>query len=663
MSRKTKKTLTKATICGAVFLCSTPWLSMADAMSDESGPVRLKDTVVTATRTEVERFTAPYLVDVVELNDFENNKLTRTPTKALESVPGIMVQKTGYGQASPYIRGFTGFRTLMLVDGVRLNNAAFRDGPNQYWNTIDEMSLNRLEAVKGPASALYGSDAIGGTVNAITRDLNLDLAPGEYAGGIFLRGATAEASLTGRIEAQTALTDKLFIGAGATYADYGDLDGGGGVGRQNNTGYDSGAGDLKITYRPDADSAITLAHFNFFQDDAWRTHKTIHGISWEGTTVGDELARILDQRHSLTYLKYERENINGFVDGMTATLSYQTTEEKRRRIRNDGRRDDQCFDLNTIGMDVQFDSDSSFGIWSYGFDWYHDSVNSFKDNYNAVGVFTGSDIQGPVGDDATYDTFGAFIQNQMPLGESFDLTVGARYTYAEANAKDVEDPDTGNEITVDGDWDEVVGNIRLNWYPDAQRHLNVFAGVSQGFRAPNLSDLTRLDTARSNEIETPSPNVDPESFISYETGIKAEYENVNMQLAYFYTDIQDMIIRTPTGNVIGGDLEVTKKNAGDGYVHGVEFDAGWRFQPEWTVFGGFAWLYGEVDTFPTSAPVTVTEPISRIAPPTGRLGLRWDESDGRLWAEAVCAIAGAADKLSTRDEGDTQRIPPGGTPV
>jgi len=84
-------------------------------------------------------------------------------------VPGVMVQKTGHGQGSPYIRGFTGFRTLLMIDGIRLNNAVFRDGPNQYWNTVDPFSIERLEVVKGPSSVLYGSDAIGGTVNVITR--------------------------------------------------------------------------------------------------------------------------------------------------------------------------------------------------------------------------------------------------------------------------------------------------------------------------------------------------------------------------------------------------------------------------------------------------------------------------------------------------------------
>jgi hemoglobin/transferrin/lactoferrin receptor protein len=650
----------------ALAACAAPMLpAMArDGQESTPSPPRstMSDMVVTATRSEVERFKAPYVVDVVELNDFENNELFRTPTLALESIPNIMIQKTGYGQASPYIRGFTGFRTLLLFDGVRINNSVFRDGPNQYWNTLDEMSINRLEAVKGPVSALYGSDAIGGTVNALTSDVDLNLAPGEYSGRIYLRGATAEASLTERAEISTALSNKLFLNGGLTYADYGDLDGGGGIGRQENTGYESLAGDFKLVYTPDSDSKITLAHFNFMQDDAWRTHKTIYGIEWDDTTVGSELARILDQQHSLTYLKFAQDNLGGIVDSANITLSYQTTEEDRRRIRDDGRRDDQGFDLGTVGLDLQLESESEIGTWTYGLDWYYDSVDSYRDNYNADGTYSDSSIQGPVGDNATYDLVGVFIQDRISLSGDFDLTIGGRYTYAEADAETVEDPDTGNVIAIDGDWDDLVGNIRLNWYPDMERHWNVFTGVSQGFRAPNLSDLTRLDTARSGEIETPSPNVDPEFFVSYEIGVKAEYETIEFEAAYFYTDIKDMIIRTPTGDIVDGDLEVTKQNGGDGYVHGVELAADWNFHPQWTLFGNFAWLYGEVETYPTSDPVMETEPISRLAPPTGLIGLRWESQDGEVWAEAVCTIAGSADKLSTQDKGDTQRIPPGGTP-
>ena len=111
----------------------------------------------------------PYSSDSLDGETLRTRKAVRTLPEALREVPGVMVQKTGYGQGAPFIRGFTSQRTLLLIDGIRLNNAVFREGPNQYWNTVDPFTIDRLEVVKGPSSVLYGSDAIGGTVNVITR--------------------------------------------------------------------------------------------------------------------------------------------------------------------------------------------------------------------------------------------------------------------------------------------------------------------------------------------------------------------------------------------------------------------------------------------------------------------------------------------------------------
>ncbi|MFP4054791.1 MAG: TonB-dependent receptor [Phycisphaerae bacterium] len=631
------------------------------ATQPETGWLAMPEVLVTATRSETELFTAPHAAYVVPMDSFRMNRQYRTTTTALEDVPGVMVQKTAHAQGSPYIRGFTGFRNVMLLDGIRMNNSIFRDGPNQYWNLVDKYTIDRLEVVKGPASVLYGSDAIGGAVNAVRRRPEGYGKQLDWYRQLYARVSTAERSYVGRGEIN-ATTSKLGILVGGTWRDYGDVDGGGGVGPQAWTGYGVCSGDVRIEYLPDADTTWTFAHYQVYQDDAWRTHKTTHGISWEGTTIGNERRRILDEGHTLTYVRYQKRNMGSFIDEMQLTASVQTLHERRFRTRNDGRGDHQGIDVTTYGLGMQFLTPGSFGQWTYGLEWYHDEVDSFRHDYRADGSFRRSRIQGPVGDDARYDLLGLYVQNRMPVGEKVELILGGRYTYARADADSVQDPDTGNRIGISEDWDSLVGSARLNWYVDRDEHWNVFGGVSQGFRAPNLSDLTRLDTARSNEIETAAPGLDPEQFISYEAGVKAQYDNFTAQAAYFFTDVNDMIVRTPTGNVIGGNNEVTKKNAGDGYVQGVELSARYRFHPEWTAFGQFAWTYGEVETYPTSGPVTREEPVSRLMPPTGQVGVRWDHPKKKLWLETVVTVAGKADHLSTGDQSDIQRIPPGGTP-
>src|SRR5690606_10320243 len=104
--------------------------------------------IVTATRAATAQFDSPFSTAVVTAERFRL-RAYRTLPQALRDVPGVMVQETSVSQGSPYIRGFTGYHNLLLVDGIRLNHSAFRSGPNQYWSTVDPMSLDRLEIVKG----------------------------------------------------------------------------------------------------------------------------------------------------------------------------------------------------------------------------------------------------------------------------------------------------------------------------------------------------------------------------------------------------------------------------------------------------------------------------------------------------------------------------------
>ena len=199
------------------------------------------------------------------------------------------------------------------------------------------------------------------------------------------------------------------------------------------------------------------------------------------------------------------------------------------------------------------------------------------------------------------------------------------------------------------------------WLHQLNRGVSLYAGISQAFRAPNLSDLTRFDSARSNEVETPAPDLDSEDFLSYELGVKLAGRSGTATVALFHTEIDDLIQRVPTGRVLDGENEITKTNAGEGFVQGIELSGTWRLGGRWSAQGVVTWIDGEADTFPTADSTLVREPLSRLMPPTAHLGLRW-QADERLWLELLATVADRQDKLSSRDQGDRQRIPPGGTP-
>ncbi len=622
---------------------------------------QLEEVVVTASRHEEEIMDSPYMAGTIPSDEIETGYMPRTVPELFKEDPAVLVQKTSNGQGSPFMRGFTGFRTLFMIDGIRLNNSVFRDGPNQYWNTVDPYCIEKVEIVKGPGSVLYGSDAVGGTVNALTKSPLMGNSGFTHTERVYAKYASADDSMVMRAEGDGAVDEYFGFYAGLSVKDFNDLSGGREVGLQPKTGYDEIDYDIKLEYVLKNDAVLTFAHQDVAVIDAWRTHKTIYGINWEDCTNGSDLERSYDQDRDLTYLKYSQDNLGTFVESMEFCLSYQRQMEEYTRIRSDNRRELSGFDVGTFGVTAQFVSPTdSAGLFTYGLEYYSDAVESYKKNWDSSGVYTGSDIQGPVGDDSTYSISGLYVQDEIALNDMLDLTVGLRYTSASVSADKVEDPDTGLEISLSDDYSGLVGSTRL-----LVKHtddINTFYGISQGFRAPNLSDLTRLDTARSNEIETPSPGLTPEYFTTLETGIKGRIRDMTGSATFYYTDIRDMIVRYPTGDIIGTDYEVQKDNVGDGYVQGLELYGDWQFTDEWQLFGAFSIQYGRVETYPTSAPVVEEDYMDRMLPPTGLLGIRWSDTSEKYSVELVAEGADGQTLLSARDAGDTDRIPPGGTP-
>ncbi len=618
------------------------------------------EIVSTPLRVAESNFAVPYVVDTLSATSLRERSVRSLP-EAFEQTPGVMVQKTAHGQGSPVVRGFTGYHNLFLIDGVRLNNSTFRSGPNQYWNTVDTHGLNGIELVKSQGSVLYGSDAVGGTVQALTKR-PVYSETGQFTGGrSYTRLSSGEDSFIQRNEYTVSEAGKYGFILGGTYKDFGNIRAAD-YGQLPRTGYGEWDIDAKLELFLDEDTRLTFFHQQVHIDDAWRVHKTQFSKSFAGTTVGDERARIIDQSRVLTYVQLEGASDSRFFDHYLLSVSHQQQDEERFRKRADGRFENQGSTIDSYGAFAQFDKFLGNTDLSYGLSYYFDDVDSFRNDFSADGTFNRARIQGPVGDDSNYHLFGTFVNTSTPLGERLNINLGGRFTNAEASIGEVQDPATGNQVSISNDWQNFVGSGRISYRLDEADQFRLFGGASQSFRAPNLSDLSRLDTNRSNEIETPAPNLEPEHFLTYEIGIKAGTEKLTGSLSYFYTDVKDLILRTPTGRILDGLNEVTKLNSGDGHVQGVEISGRYQLCDQWTVFGGAAYQDSHVSTFPTSAPVLREEVLSRLMPLNGHGGIRWENHSETFWVEGLVTAFSDADRLSTRDLRDDQRIPPGGTP-
>ena len=107
-----------------------------------------------------------------------------------------------------------------------------------------------------------------------------------------------------------------------------------------------------------------------------------------------------------------------------------------------------------------------------------------------------------------------------------------------------------------------------------------------------------------------------------------------------------MIVRVPTGNIVEGAREVTKKNSGDGFVHGVELEAQFQLHPQVAASASFAALNGELDTFPTSDPIKVREPLSQLSPTSAAVGLEWNGLEGKTWFGGLVRMSTKQTRLS-----------------
>ncbi len=626
----------------------------------------LDPVFVTATRSDRTASAAPYTTGYLDSN-FLREHSTRTIPDAMQYIPGVLVQKTAHGHGSPFIRGFTGRQNLLLVDGVRVNNSTFRGGPVQYWNTVDPLAIDHIEVIKSQGSVLYGSDAVGGTVNTFTKSSGFrdEVAGQAYVGGsaYYEYRANGEGSHIGRLESETGVGGKFGILLGLSAKDFGDIEDSA-VGRMHNTGYPEQNYDLRFDWAVSPESTITFATHYVNQDDISRWHRTLDNPGWtDGSHVaapGKWTENTYDQECSMTYLRYAGENpqANAPVKRWSATLSFQTTDDSEFQDRfpdspvtNSKVLRGSSIHVETTGIDLVLESPVGPGSLVYGFDFYHDDVDSSGYTSNALGGPRTESL--PVADDSEYDLFGVYSQYVFKPTDRFELTAGARYTYAEASLGRF--AGGGDESR---DWDDTVGSLRGIY--SLSHGWSVYGGISQAFRAPNLDDLTGNLSAKSGAPVIGDPDVNPEKYITYELGARQQTEATSLNLAVFYTAADELIVSSFTDPTLKTSIA---SNAGDGYVYGVELEGAWRFHPQWTLSGFAAWQKGETESSTFVGGPVEEKPNTRQLPLSGSVALRWDDASGKFWVEGRILAANHEDRISDVDQAaDNQRIPTGGTP-
>ena len=635
-------------------LSSTLWAQ------DPPAPPKQEVTIYgTSPLTGEDVFDAGYSVDVIPSADMITRRQSRTLPEALEETPGVSIQKTGPGQGSPFIRGFTGFRNVLLIDGIRLNNSIFREGPNQYWATVDTYMIDRLEVIRGPSSVLYGSDSMGGTVLASTREPAF--ADGtNFDGRTIGRYASAEQSYTARQEFSGNFSDLGWV-VGGTYRDYNDVIGGKHVGRMEGTAYDQYSADAKTVFRVGKDARIIVAAQHDRTNDAPRWHRTADSPSWHGSAPGTDSRHDFDQERNLYYVQYRAEYEDALVDDVWASVSYHRQAEDEIRLRANGVRNIRAHEVDTPGAFLQLGKQTNIGYLTLGADAYRDDVQSEGHDVSAAGVRT--DLpRGNVAGEATYLLWGVYLQDEITIG-ALDLTPGVRFSRASVDADDV-DPVPGGSIApdeLDDDYQAVTGSLRAVYH--LTERWNVIGGWGMGFRAPSLDDSTASATVASGSTDFGGPDLDPERSHTFDLGVRADYGTWGLTAFGFYTILDDFIIRVPIGDVNGDAVvDFARDNAAEGWVYGFEVALFCKLTEEVTLFADWGYARGKVDQVDGAGVDQGEQPLGKVGPSMIHVGARWEPKNSGVWIEALVTAADDQTHLSFTDKSDTQRIPPDGTP-
>lgn len=614
-----------------IFLYCTKGYSQGSARDflDEDTLAEIK----VATRIPEKAANLPYSISTINQKQIAQS-LPRTIPEALNFNSGVFLQKTNHGGGSPFLRGLTGNQVLTMLDGIRLNNATFRYGPNQYLNTVDIFTLQNVEIVRGSGSVQYGSDALGGVVYLQTKDPLFAMDKNKWTGNFTGRYITQNMEKTARAEMAYG-AKKTAILAGYSYRDFGDLYGGDTTGKQSPSGYREDAFNVKMLFALPADWQLKLSHQSLLQKHVPVYHKIV--------LENYLLNKMHPQNKHVSYANLSKSFSNRYLRRINFTLSHQQSLETRISQKNQSTTHTEETDkVHTLGATVElFHQFNTYWSANSGAEFYFDKIRSSKATTN---LQTGNivDGRGLYPDNASYKNLSVYSLHQYNIRKWF-LTAGLRYN---KNFALITDENLG-KIKVNPQ--ALVANVGALF--KALQYTSVYANFSSGYRAPNIDDMGTLGIV-DFRYEQPAYDLKPEYNYNYEAGIKHQTNKVSVQAAAYYSTLKNLITRAQMkGQQIDGYNVYKKENAESGYIKGVELFANYLPLENLQIAAQLAYQQGWNNT--------KDEPLRRVPPLFGSVSANY--SVNKFFVKAEILAADKQSKLAQGDK-DDNRIPAGGTP-
>ncbi|SEQ54748.1 TonB-dependent receptor [Neolewinella agarilytica] len=613
----------------------------------------------------------PYQIKTVDQQAISQAQ-SLTTADALADLSGVYVQKSQFGGGSPVVRGFEANRVLLVVDGVRMNNAIYRNGHLQNAITVDALALDRMELIFGAGALAYGSDAIGGVVHFRTqqpefRARTQDAVEGQGAmnfssaakaltlGGKLSYGAENWAGLT---LLSTTSTSHLRAGAQRPdrYPDFGL--------RTQYIDRVRNEDRLEENEDPNVQIGTAYSQFNLLQKLRFHLKDQLElsaNMQLSTTTDVPRYDALTErsggalrfarwdygpQTRAMASLRLDDRRPTALYDIATYLISHQLIEEDRisRRV-NDPLEENNLETVQATNLQTDFAKEVGFWTVRYGLDLRYDGVKSeayFRDinsveNRRLDGLATRYPSGG-----SSLAAGGIYLDAGYDLGKDWLIRGGLRLSRQRLSATfQPTDPVEWPTEYLDGISNtESAATAALGLRHEGKTH-GFRALYAQGFRAPNIDDFAKFRES-NGFIQVPNPNLQPERSHTLE----ASYRNGKaggdwwVELTAYHSWLRSAIVRRNGILPDGSSFFVSRRdtlfaqtnvNAESARVYGFDVSARWRFAPDLTLLADAHALRG-IRRQAAPDGVILSLPQDHIPPPYGSLTLRYDNQQ---WAAGL----------------------------
>ena len=608
-----------------------------------------EEVVVSASKFEEKKNDVSQKIQVLRASEIAAQNQS-SMADVLANSGNVMVQKSQLGGGSPIIRGFETNKVLMVVDGIRMNNAIYRGGHLQNIVTLDNAIMDRVEVVFGAGSVVYGSDALGGVMNFTTKSPVFSATDTVLVkAAAFTRYFSAANGFSGH--ADISIGNKRFGSLSSfTFSKYGDLRQGanrrpfvGNFGARpwyaaTFNGVDSMVmnADTNVQIGSGYTQYDILQKFSFKQNEA-----IMHKLNFQLSNSGDipRYDRLTlesaskpkfavwnygPQKRFLAAYTLDFNKNNTFFDQARVILAYQAIEESRIvRKFNDSWETNNIEKLHIFTINADFFQKIKKHELRYGTEAFLNLVNSsaFAKNVATNTIRDTSTRYPDAG--SSMRSAAIYATHTWEISDKFILNDGLRFSYVGLNANFTDTtyfPFPFNSINQNNS--AFNGNLGFVYLPS--KTWRITANISTGFRAPNVDDLSKVFESVPGSVVVPNPNLKVEYTVNGELGITKEIlPGLRASINFYYTNLSNALITQNSqfqgadSIQYGGELSqvMSTVNAGKAYIYGIEGALAGQINKYISVLGTVNYTEGRIVTD------TVPYPLDHIPPVFGKISV------------------------------------------